>query len=67
MRDLTDTVQPADVGLVEETSDDDRGHGFFGGNQLSRVAWWAQPITYVDIHECDSFTVSIIILVCVYQ
>ncbi|KAG2399016.1 Plant cysteine oxidase [Vigna angularis] len=54
-----DTVQPADVGLKEETADDDRGHGFFGANVLNRVARWAQPITYLDIHECDSFTMCI--------
>ncbi|XP_028753726.1 plant cysteine oxidase 3-like isoform X1 [Neltuma alba] len=56
---VLDTVQPADVGLKEETSDDDRGHGFFGITQLNRVARWAQPITYVDIHEGDSFTMCI--------
>ncbi|KAG5035279.1 hypothetical protein JHK87_010189 [Glycine soja] len=55
---ILDTIQPADVGLKEEIADDDRGHGFFGANALSRLARWAQPITYVDIHECDSFTVS---------
>jgi len=64
IRDLADTVQPADVGLKEETADDDRGHGFFGANVLNRVARWAQPITYLDIHECDSFTVSFTTLVC---
>ncbi|KAK8687659.1 hypothetical protein V6N13_086461 [Hibiscus sabdariffa] len=51
---LLDTIVPADVELKEESPDDDRGHGFFG---LNRVARWAQPITYLDIHECDSFTV----------
>ncbi|KAK8692991.1 hypothetical protein V6N13_070591 [Hibiscus sabdariffa] len=53
---LLDTFGPADVGLKEESPNDDRGHGFFG---LNRVARWAQPITYVDIHECDSFTMCI--------
>ncbi|TKY73256.1 Plant cysteine oxidase 3 [Spatholobus suberectus] len=56
---ILDTIQPADVGLKEETADDDRGHGFFGANVLNRVARWAQPITYVDIRECDSFTMCI--------
>ncbi|KAI4344022.1 hypothetical protein L6164_011299 [Bauhinia variegata] len=56
---ILDTVQLADVGLTEETTDDDRGHGFFGFNQLNRVARWAQPITYIDVHECDSFTMCI--------
>ena len=55
---FTDTFGPADVGLKEESSDDDQGHGFSG---LNRVARWAQPITYLDIHECDSFTVSLTI------
>ncbi|KAJ1428132.1 RmlC-like cupin domain superfamily [Sesbania bispinosa] len=56
---ILDTVQAADVGLKEETADDDRGHGVFGVNLLNRVGRWAQPITYVDIHECDSFTMCI--------
>ncbi|BBH04057.1 Protein of unknown function D [Prunus dulcis] len=54
-----DTMSPADVGLKEENLDDDRGHGFFGLEQLNRVARWAQPITYLDIYECDSFTMCI--------
>ncbi|KEH37979.1 2-aminoethanethiol dioxygenase-like protein [Medicago truncatula] len=53
---ILDTIKPVDVGLKEEAADDDRGLGFFGVNQLSRVARWAKPITYVDIHESDSFT-----------
>ncbi|MED6183927.1 Plant cysteine oxidase 3 [Stylosanthes scabra] len=56
---ILDTVQPSDVGLSEETTDDDQGHGFFGMNQLNRSARWAQPITYIDIHESDSFTMCI--------
>nr|XP_015883176.1 plant cysteine oxidase 3 isoform X1 [Ziziphus jujuba var. spinosa] len=56
---LLDTVAPTDVGLREENQDDDRGHGFFGFDQLNRVARWAQPITYIDIYECDSFTMCI--------
>ncbi|XP_020532368.1 plant cysteine oxidase 3 isoform X4 [Jatropha curcas] len=55
---LLDTVRPADVGLKEENPDDDRGHGIFGLNRLSRAARWAQPITYIDIYECDSFTLA---------
>lgn len=53
-----DQIGHADVGLQEENPDDDRGHGFFGVNRLSRMARWAQPITYMDIYECDSFTVN---------
>ncbi|GLU20293.1 hypothetical protein SLE2022_365010 [Rubroshorea leprosula] len=56
---LLDAFGPNDVGLKEESSDDDRGHGFFGLNQLNRVVRWAQPIIYVDIYECDSFTMCI--------
>ncbi|KAJ6888377.1 plant cysteine oxidase 3-like isoform X1 [Populus alba x Populus x berolinensis] len=56
---LLDTVGPADVGLREENRDDDRGHGFLGPNRLTRVARWAQSITYLDIYECDSFTMCI--------
>jgi hypothetical protein len=56
---LLDTFGPADVGLKEEQSDDDRGHGIFGLSQLNRVARWAQPITYLNIYECDSFTMCI--------
>ncbi|CAK7323167.1 unnamed protein product [Dovyalis caffra] len=55
---LLDTVGPADVGLKEEHQDD-RGHGFLGLSRLSSVVRWAQPITYVDIYECDSFTMCI--------
>ena len=51
-------VGPADVGLKEENPDEDRGHGIFGLDQLNRVARWAQPITYLDIFESESFTVS---------
>ncbi|XVF08854.1 hypothetical protein REPUB_Repub07fG0039900 [Reevesia pubescens] len=53
---FTDTFGPADVGLKEESPDDDRGHGFFG---LIRGARWAQPIIYLDIHEFDSFMMCI--------
>ncbi|KAL5815668.1 hypothetical protein ACOSQ4_026309 [Xanthoceras sorbifolium] len=56
---LLDTVGPTDVGLKEESIDDDRGLGISGLNELNRVARWAQPITYLDIHECDSFTMCI--------
>lgn len=60
---LTDSIGPDDVGLSEELSDDDRGHGIFGLNRLDRVARWAQPITYRDIYESDSFTVLLILIV----
>ncbi|OMO60919.1 hypothetical protein CCACVL1_23806 [Corchorus capsularis] len=53
---LLDTFGPADVGLKEESPDDDQGHGFFG---LNRVTRWSQPITFLDIYECDSFTICI--------
>ncbi|XP_030455498.1 plant cysteine oxidase 3 [Syzygium oleosum] len=56
---LLDTIGPADVGLSANALEDDRGHGFFGLNQLGRVPRWAQPITYVDIHECESFTICV--------
>ena len=58
---FADTVGPADVGLEEQSSDDDRGLGFSGLYGLNRVARWAQPITYLDIYECDSFTVCSIV------
>lgn len=54
-----DTIGPADVGLKVENREDDRGHGFFGLNRFNRVDRWAQPITYVDLHECDSFTMCV--------
>ncbi|WCJ22039.1 hypothetical protein M5689_004145 [Euphorbia peplus] len=57
---LLDTIQPTDVGLKEESpDDDDRGLGFFGLSRLSGVARWAQPITYIDIYESESFTMCI--------
>ncbi|KAG5536329.1 hypothetical protein RHGRI_023939 [Rhododendron griersonianum] len=55
---LLDTIRPADIGLKEEDQGDDGGHGLFGLPRFNRVGRWAQPITYVDVHECDSFTVS---------
>ena len=58
---IADTICPADVGLNEENLEDDRGHGFFG-LQFNRVGRWAQPITYVDIHDGNNFTVSSFIL-----
>jgi cysteamine dioxygenase len=58
IHDLADTIKPADVGLKEEAANDDRGLGFFGVNQLNRVARWAKPITCVEVHESDNFTVS---------
>lgn len=54
---LIETIGPADLGLKEEQSDDDRGHGIFGLSQLNRGARWAQPITYLDVYECHNFTV----------
>ncbi|KAL5544836.1 hypothetical protein UlMin_008620 [Ulmus minor] len=52
-------VVPDDVGLKEENPDEDRGHDIFGLDQLNRAARWAQPITYLDIYECNSFTICI--------
>lgn len=63
---LLDTIGPSDVGLKEDNSDDDRGLGFFGENLLrhhsTRLARWAQPITYLHIYECDSFAIGIFCL-----
>ncbi|PIA63385.1 hypothetical protein AQUCO_00201018v1 [Aquilegia coerulea] len=59
---LLDTIGPGDVGLKEDNVEDDRGHGFFGFSQFNRVARWAQPITFVDIYECDSFTMCMFCL-----
>ncbi|XP_034672554.1 plant cysteine oxidase 3, partial [Vitis riparia] len=56
---LLDTIGPADVGLREDNPEDDRGHGIFGLNGFNRIARWAQPITYLDIFECNSFTMCI--------
>lgn len=57
---MADTITSTDVGL-KENEEDDRGHGLFGFNVLSRANRWAQPITYMDVHECDGFTVCYII------
>ncbi|KAF5207162.1 Plant cysteine oxidase [Thalictrum thalictroides] len=62
LRSLLDTFGPSDVGLKEDNVEDDRGHGFFGFSQFNRVARWAQPITFVDIYECDSFTMCMFCL-----
>ncbi|KAL1197329.1 Plant cysteine oxidase 3 [Cardamine amara subsp. amara] len=56
---LLDSVSPADVGLEEEVQDDDRGYGVSGVGRFNRVGRWAQPITFLDIHECDTFTMCI--------
>lgn len=54
---FADTIGPEDVGLKDESQEDERGHGLFGINVFNRVDRWAQPITYVDIHEGERFTV----------
>ncbi|XP_021733859.1 plant cysteine oxidase 3 [Chenopodium quinoa] len=56
---LLDSVTPADVGLKEENVDDDRGYGLSLLNPFNRAPRWAQPITYLDIHESDTFTMCI--------
>uniref|UniRef100_A0A7N0T1S3 cysteine dioxygenase n=1 Tax=Kalanchoe fedtschenkoi TaxID=63787 RepID=A0A7N0T1S3_KALFE len=56
---LMDTIGPGDVGLKDESTEDDRGHGVFGLSELSRTARWSQPITYLDLYECDKFTMCI--------
>ncbi|KAL3374776.1 hypothetical protein AABB24_006331 [Solanum stoloniferum] len=53
---LLDTIGPEDVGLKDGSLEDERGHGLFGLNVFNRVDRWAQPITYVDIHEGQNFT-----------
>nr|CAB3486098.1 unnamed protein product [Digitaria exilis] len=58
---LMDTITPADVGLRDDSVEEDRGHGFFDSNFLkssARVARWAQPITYLHIYECDAFSAN---------
>lgn len=60
-------MRPADVGLKEENQSDDRGHGLFGLPRFNRVGRWAQPITYVDVHECDSFTVSSFVCLLIFN
>ncbi|KAK4479287.1 hypothetical protein RD792_014798 [Penstemon davidsonii] len=54
-----DTIGPADVGLGEDSKEDERGHGPFGISSLIRVDRWAQPITYVGVHEGETFTMCI--------
>ncbi|KAL8478747.1 hypothetical protein ACS0TY_030578 [Phlomoides rotata] len=56
---LLDSIGPADVGLTDASKTDDRGHGPFGIFSFNRVDRWAQPITYVDIHEGENFTMCI--------
>uniref|UniRef100_Q1G3U6-2 Isoform 2 of Plant cysteine oxidase 3 n=1 Tax=Arabidopsis thaliana TaxID=3702 RepID=Q1G3U6-2 len=56
---VLDSVSPADVGLEEVSQDDDRGYGVSGVSRFNRVGRWAQPITFLDIHECDTFTMCI--------
>ncbi|XP_075479131.1 plant cysteine oxidase 3 [Primulina tabacum] len=54
-----DSLSPADVGLANAGKEDDRGHGPFGVQLFNRVDRWAQPITYVDVHEGENFTMCI--------
>ncbi|KAG5392549.1 hypothetical protein IGI04_022512 [Brassica rapa subsp. trilocularis] len=54
-----DSVSPGDVGLEEEAQNDDRGYGVSGVSRVNRVGRWAQPITFLDIHECDTFTMCV--------
>ncbi|CAA0832405.1 Plant cysteine oxidase 3 [Striga hermonthica] len=56
---LLDSIGPADVGLSVASKADNRGHGPFGIFSFNRVDRWAQPITYVDLHEGKSFTMCI--------
>lgn len=53
---LLDTIGPADVGLDDGNKENDRGHGPLGIKLFNRVSRWAQPITYVDMHEGENFT-----------
>ncbi|CAH1428246.1 unnamed protein product [Lactuca virosa] len=53
---ILDTIGPSDVGLRDEHQEDDRGHGFSTPNTLNRLDRWAQPITYIDLNENQSFT-----------
>eukprot|EP00252_Welwitschia_mirabilis_P024513 TRINITY_DN7304_c0_g1_i1.p1 TRINITY_DN7304_c0_g1~~TRINITY_DN7304_c0_g1_i1.p1 ORF type:complete len:256 (-),score=43.24 TRINITY_DN7304_c0_g1_i1:326-1093(-) len=67
LRSVLDTFSPADVGLSEDISEQDRGYGFFGQNlqrnRLSNiVARWSQPVTYLHIYECDRFSIGIFCL-----
>lgn len=55
---VSDTIGPGEVGLKDESLEDERGLGVFGLNDSSMVARWSQPITFLDIHECDDFTVG---------
>lgn len=54
---FAESFGPADVGLSDPSKEDDRGHGSFGFFSFNRIDRWAQPITYVDIHEGENFTV----------
>ncbi|GMH27816.1 hypothetical protein Nepgr_029659 [Nepenthes gracilis] len=56
---LLDAISPADVGLKGENVENDWGYGLSALNRFNRVARWAQPINFLDIHECDSFTMCI--------
>ncbi|KAF8037502.1 hypothetical protein BT93_B0409 [Corymbia citriodora subsp. variegata] len=56
---LLDTIGLADVGLSEDGLEDDHRNGFLGLNQLDRIPCRAQPITYINIHECESFKMCI--------
>ncbi|CAH9056742.1 unnamed protein product [Cuscuta epithymum] len=54
-----DAIGVDDVGLKDASQEEERGHGIFGINISNRVDRWAQPITYIDIHAGESFTMCI--------
>ncbi|KAL6552613.1 hypothetical protein OROHE_007977 [Orobanche hederae] len=56
------SIGPADVGLSDASKEDNRGHGPSGIFSFNRVERWAQPITYMDLHEGENFTLCIFCL-----
>ncbi|EPS62976.1 hypothetical protein M569_11814 [Genlisea aurea] len=55
------SIGPSDVGLNDATKEeeDDRGLGPFHITSFNRVNRWSQPITYIDIHEGENFSLCI--------
>ncbi|CAM6128636.1 unnamed protein product [Calypogeia fissa] len=66
VRTVLDGIKASDVGLEENSVEQERGFGMFGRNGVrgrhSMSARWAPPISYLHLYECESFSMGIFCL-----